>query len=77
MINMGDAINWLQDLGIIDFVNAATTVVLALFAFAQIWSARMEQRGRVRAAYDGAWIEFWRLWSISETWRLQDLEEAA
>lgn len=74
---MTDFIDWLQDKGIIDVANALTTVVLAVFAAVQWVTTAVDRRGRIRAAYSSAWIEFWCLWSVSETWRQEDLEEAA
>lgn len=63
--------------GYVDLANALTTVVLAVFAFVQLVTIAVDRRDRIRTAYASARIEFWRLWSVSETWRQLDLEEAA
>lgn len=74
---MSDFINWLQDKGIIDAINALTTVVLAVFAAVQLYHIQSERKERLRTAYAASWIEFWRLWTISENWRQTDLIQSA
>ena len=74
---MTQLINWLQEQGFVDFVNAFTTVVPATFAGVQLWRLFVNRRDRVRAADSAAWIEFWRMGTIQKMWQHADLIEAA
>jgi hypothetical protein len=74
---MTELIKWLQGQGILDAINSLTTVVLASFAAVQLLQVRLDRRERLRIAYAAAWIEYWRLWTISENWKQTDLVEGA
>jgi hypothetical protein len=68
-----DAIGWLERHSILDAINAFGTVALVFFALVQIWRTEVERRERIRAAVGGFWIEYFRLWRVSNSWEERDL----
>jgi hypothetical protein len=71
---MLDLIAWLQGTGVTDVINASMTVVLASFAAVQLLQLRRARREHLRTAYGAMWVEYWRVWTVSESWRKDDLE---
>jgi hypothetical protein len=59
---------------VFDAINASTTVVLAAFAFVELWASRSQRRENLKAAHGAVWVEYWRVWTVSENWRREDLE---
>lgn len=70
---MIDLIKYLQDRGVLDFINAFTTVVLALFALVQLRQNERQRDDQLRTAYGALWVEYWRLWTVSDNWTKSDL----
>src|SRR5690348_6694808 len=74
---MTEMFKLLKDSGLLDFINACTTVVLALFAFAQLRQTERQRREQLRTAYGALWVDYWSLWTVSENWNRSDLEHLA
>ena len=66
-----------QGANLLDWLTALSTVALTVFAAVQLYQIRVEHRNRARAAFGGAWVEFWRIWTTSANWQRDDLVSQA
>ncbi len=67
-------IGWLKNTGTLDFINALMTVSISGFALVQLMVSARDRRSRMRTALGAFWVEYWRVWTVSERWRKEDLE---
>ncbi len=68
-------IEWLRKVGILEFVNALMTVSISVFAVVQLVIDRRERRTRKMAAISAFWVEYWRIWTVSQRWKQEDLDQ--
>lgn len=66
-----DLISFLQSHGVLDFINAFTTLVLAAFAFVELRRARAAERSSLAAAYGVLTITYVRMWAVAHAWRTE------
>src|SRR5688572_25584627 len=66
-------IEWLQRHGVLDFINATTTVVLAAFAFVELRRARHAERAVIRAGYGLLSMTAHRVYTVAEGWRQESI----
>src|SRR5688500_5826078 len=59
----------MRDNGVLDFVNAFTTVVLASFAFIELRRARNAEREKTTAGYGALAMTYYGVLNVSSAWR--------
>jgi len=60
---------------VLSAINALMTVSLVLFAAVQIWRTEVERRERTRSAVGSFWVEYFRLWRVSNAWAEVDFND--